>query len=103
MWYSASLMFKDVRTPPVLKDGPLWEERIRLVEASTEEEATTRAEHLGRSIEHCFETEGGSLTWKLERVEVREILSDKLEHGTEVFYRYLRESEALSLLTPFED
>ena len=103
MWYAVSLFFKGLHTPPG-KMEPKWEESIRLVEASSEEEARDKAQKIGCSEEVSYKTQDGSLTWKFERVErIYAIDEAKITDGTEVFSRFLRETEALSLLTPFDD
>jgi len=102
MWYAASLFFRRKHTPP--KPGSKWEESIRLIDASSEDDARTKAQKLGRAEEHSYDTQDGSLGWKFERVErVCAIDEAQLANGTELFSRFLRESEAMSLLTPFDD
>jgi|SRR5579872_3695406 len=103
MWYAASLFFRGVHTPP--KKDPKWEESIRLIDAVSEEDARIKASRIGQTEEHSYQTQDGHhLSWKFERVErVYAIDQAKILDGTELFSRFLRESEALSLLTPFED
>lgn len=103
MWYAASLLFKARRSNAAGQPG-LWEESIRLVNASSADEARAKAEQLGRIQRISYKTQEGELTWAFDRVErVHEIDARKLADGTEVFSRFLRDSEVASLLTPFED
>ena len=102
MWYAASLFFKGEHTP--LTPTPKWEESIRLIEANSEDDARVKAQEIGRAEEHSYRTQDGTVHWKFERIErLYAIDEPHLGNGTEVFSRFLRESEALSLLTPFDD
>jgi hypothetical protein len=101
MWYTAKLLFRSSLNPD---DGtePTWEESIRLVNANSESEARDLAEQMGQAARVTYDTESGSLTWLFERVErVYCVGASNLDHGAEVFSRFLRHSEVASLLTPF--
>jgi hypothetical protein len=103
MWYAANLLFESVRQPD---DGAeqLWEESIRLIEASSESEATKKATQLGNVERASYQADGATVTWKFSRVErVYFIEPAALTDGTELFSRFLRQSEVNSLLTPFGD
>jgi Domain of unknown function (DUF4288) len=104
MWFTASLLFKSVHIGQPDNDC-LWEESIVLLRAETRAEAQQQAERLGQAEEHEYVSATGDLVkWTFQRVDsVYEILDGTLEHGTEVFSRFLRASEAESLLTPFKD
>lgn len=104
MLYSVSLFFKSIHSIPS-KDEPLWEDSIILIEAIGKEEAKRKGELLGKKAEETYEAQKGDfVTWKFMRVEsVCEIDDDKLKHGTELFSRFLRDSEVKSILTPFDD
>lgn len=102
MWYAASLLFKSSRSPAGAE--PLWEESIRLIGADSESEARSKAERLGRSERTSYAASGGAVTWMFDRVaRVCLIDADSLAEGTELFSRFLRNSEVESLLAPFND
>jgi hypothetical protein len=103
MWYAASLLFKGSRVPAGA-DAPLWQESIRLIGANTDDEARAKAEKIGQAERVSYQVSGGTLTWVFDRIErVYTIEVDVLADGTEVFSRFLRDTEVASLLTPFED
>lgn len=101
MYYSVSLMYKSERTD---SEPPLWEECIILVSAMDEIEAEKKAK---KSIvaNECEFTVSDSVkvAWKFHQVESVCLIEDKIEDGVELFSRFLRQSEAESILTPFED
>ena len=109
-WYTASVFLKgDHLSRPQI--NPLWEERILLIQASSEEEARQEAARIGKDSECEYDVVDGKaghppgrLRWNFHAVEsVVGIEGEQLVSGTEVFYRFLRDSEAISLLTPFND
>jgi len=103
MWYAANLLFQSTHIPTESKPT-IWEESIRLLQARNEVEARELAEQIGRSKEHSYQVHDGLIIWKFDRVErVYLILEDELRTGSEVFSRFLRDSEVKSLLTPFND
>jgi hypothetical protein len=89
----------------------LWEERLVLIKAPTEEQARRRAEQIGKDAEHEYDVRNKKieevpqkLKWTFEQIErVYQVESESLADGTEIFSRFLRDSEVKSLLTPFED
>jgi hypothetical protein len=101
-WYAASLLFKGVHECASDR-GPIWEESVRLIRAGSESQALQKAELLGRSKQVSYPIPGGALTWSFQRVERVYPIEAQLVEGTEVFSRFLRDSEVDSLLTPFED
>jgi hypothetical protein len=82
----------------------LWEESIVLISAGDVAAAQQAAEAIGRNSEQEYESATGDrVVWRFYAVDrVVEVLSDTLEDGTEIFSRFLKEDEALSLLQPFE-
>src|SRR5205809_1549521 len=102
MWYAVNLLFKSVH-PEHHENEFLWEERLVLVQAETEAAARLEGECIGKSEEHEYVAANGDLVrWSFEQVErVCEI--DSLEHGSELFSRFLNTQEVESLLTPFKD
>ncbi|MDH4227647.1 MAG: DUF4288 domain-containing protein [Deltaproteobacteria bacterium] len=106
MWYTVNLFFK-ASYSPVSRDNPLWEERIVVIEAETEEEAKLKAIEWAKDEEHEYEVgepPGGRLRWSFEHAgNVSELESNRLSNGMEVFSRFLKNKEAVSLITPFDD
>jgi len=103
MWVSANLLFS-AEQDGEQESERIWEERIVLFESSGNDSVKSKAEAYGRAAEHEYRTiEGHLLKWKFQRVErCFEIESDGLIEGTEVFSRFLRDSEVKSLLRKFE-
>ncbi|MGH8488939.1 MAG: DUF4288 domain-containing protein [Gammaproteobacteria bacterium] len=103
MWYVANLLLKSVHQHCLPREN-LWEETMRLIKADTREEALSKAEQIGKSLEYSYPVSGSDVvTWVFIRVEsIFEIDDDDLKDGTEVFSRFLHESEVNSLLKPFE-
>jgi hypothetical protein len=106
MWYSASLLFKRVRDKK--REAPsLWEEIIVLVQAKDEVHAHQQVEVIGHSRAHEYHAGRGTphlVEWSFSQVErVCALDVEKIETGTEVFSRFLRQSEVDSLLTPFPE
>jgi hypothetical protein len=103
MWFAVNLLYRSSHIPTETKPT-IWEESIRIIEAPTESEALKEAERIGSSKAHTYEVEGGLIIWTFERVErVYAIEDEELRSGSEVFSRFLRDSEVQSLLKPFED
>ncbi|MGA7614564.1 MAG: DUF4288 domain-containing protein, partial [Thermoanaerobaculia bacterium] len=99
MWYSASLLFRAVH--PTDRDSDwLWQDRIVLMNVSDEDMAQQRGEALGREYEHEYQTSSGTVRWEFVRVERLCQIEGELRDGAELFSRFLRESEAKSLLKP---
>lgn len=94
-------MYKSERTD---SEPPLWEERIILVSAMDEIEAEEKAKKIAVEHESEFTTSGSvKVAWKFHQVERIFPIEDSIEDGVELFTRFLRQSEAESILTPFED
>src|SRR5437879_3684838 len=104
MWFAVNLLFESVHFPRA-DDQPLWEERLVLIQAPNESEAEQKGARLGKDEEHEYESATGDhVRWAFRRVErVYPIEAETLGDGTELFARFLRCSEVVSLLTPFAD
>ncbi len=107
-WYSVSLLFRAIHNG-VASDTDIWEERIILVSANTEENAKEEALKIGRSeeVEYFAPSDNGgenqAITWKFVQIErICAIEGNTLSNGLEIFCRYLRNSEVESILTPFD-
>jgi hypothetical protein len=106
MLFSVSVLFSS-STPEQPPADCLWEEQLLLIVADSEEEAALRAESVARESEHEFETASGEmLSWKFAAVERTLLIAEELAElrdGFQLFWRFLRKSEAESLFTPFPD
>lgn len=104
-WYAVSLLFESVHSNATPDNGSLWEESVVVVEADSDTAAKEKAEAKARRNVSSYKTAAGDLiTWEYRQVErVFEIESDSISSGTEVFSRFLRRSEVMSILQPFED
>ena len=106
MWYTACVLLEgNHQIEPALPS--LWQEVLVLIEAESEEDARSAAESIGKSKEHEYyasEPERHLVRWVFARLErVCAVEEPTLKSGTELFSRFLRQSEVESLLTPFED
>ena len=104
MLFAASLLFKSEHERPIVGE-PLWEEKIVLLEAEDEAAAHNKAKQHGKHEEHQYRNEKGELVrWSFKCIErLCQIEDVALKDGSELFTRFLRDSEVKSLLTPFND
>jgi hypothetical protein len=104
MWFTASVLFKSESQTATNKKS-LWEERIISLEAEDESEAEQKAMRCGKIEEHEYRNQAGeTVRWHFERIErIYKIEGNILEDGTELFSRFLKDSEVESLLKPFDD
>ncbi|MCU7893350.1 MAG: DUF4288 domain-containing protein [Candidatus Thiodiazotropha sp. (ex Ustalcina ferruginea)] len=94
-------MYKSERSD---SESPLWEERIIMVSALDEIEAEKKAIKFAKKYETTFDaTNSVKVTWSFYQVERVFAIDDDIEDGVELFSRFLRNTEALSILTPFDD
>ncbi len=100
MWYSACLLHKSKRVGTTAVKEPLWEESIVLVEAKDEKDAFEKAVTMGKQREVQYvAADGYSVSWTFERVSrMCELLADRFVHGTEVFSRFLDESQVSAIV-----
>ena len=103
MWYTASILYESVHNQKV-KEDDIWEEQIVLILAESESDAMAKAEMIGkRGEERYLSATNEKVRWTFRCVQsTYGLLDEELKHGTEVFSRFLRSSEARSLLTPLE-
>lgn len=102
MWFAVNLFFESVH-PDHPEYETLWEERIVLVRAESEAEAHHEGELIGKAGEHEYiAATGGLVRWVFRQVE-KAYTIDTLDHGTELFSRFLSKQEVESLLSPFEE
>lgn len=102
MWFAVSLLYESEHSPE-LRSSPLWEESIRIVDALSQEDAVLAGEQLGKQRVNSYLADGVTVTWIFRGVQnAFPLEQDEVRPGVEVFSRFLRESEARSLLKPFE-
>ncbi len=104
MWYSVDILMKS-SSSKVEGIPLLWEEVIIIVEAEGEADARTKAENIARLDEVEYTSiSGENIEWTYERIlQVYEIRPSQIADGTEVFSRFLRDSEVKSLSMPFDE
>ncbi|WP_414703814.1 DUF4288 domain-containing protein [Povalibacter sp.] len=103
MWFAVSLFYESQHSPD-LRSSPLWEESICLVDTPTQEDAVLAGEEIGKRRASSYLVDSATVSWVFRGVQrAYPIESDEIASGVEVFSRFLRDSEAQSLLTPFED
>ena len=104
MWFCAAILKVAERDGERTSDS-LWEEQFFLVEADDEKLAWKEAKKLATRREAPYKNDKGELiSWQFVRVErVYPIPDERLISGVEVFSRFLRDSEAKSLMIPFEE
>jgi len=79
----------------------LWEEHLFLVSADDALAARARAEDLARGEECSYVAVNGSkVSWKFETISKVYEIPDTPTDGTEVFSRFLKQSEVESILSP---
>lgn len=103
MWYGISLLFRSFHAKPREDDLLLWEERIIVIKAPSQDDAERLAREFALKQEIEYEVLGGdTLTWVFDSVfDVCEIEGDIVDSGTEVFSQYMKESEVRSLQSRF--
>jgi hypothetical protein len=106
MWYVASAFFKSKHLGQTDDRPALWEEMLLLIDATDNDDAARQAEDIARSKEHEYEVllpTPHVVRWTLVKIERAHLVDGPLERGAEIFSRFLRKTEAESLLIPFED
>lgn len=99
-WFSVSIMMEGCRA----NGENLWEERIVMISADSSEDARDEASRIGTKNEVSFEnSDGMRISWIFSEVCSVFEIGERPSSGTEVFSRYLRASEAQSLLKPFDE
>jgi Domain of unknown function (DUF4288) len=103
-FYCVSLFIRCLRDD-VLQPDNLWEESFVLIEAISPDAAAETASEIGRSRNISYlNSAGEKLSWQFFKVgQIFELDGREFVSGAEVFSRHLRHSEAISLMTPFDD
>jgi hypothetical protein len=102
-WFAARLIFESVHERQGDFD-PLFEDRIILVRAMTEDEAREKAKALARSNAERYENaEGDTVTWVFREIlDLKWVYDEVLEDGSEVYSSFLRLEELNQLRTLLE-
>jgi hypothetical protein len=103
MWYSAALLFQSVHNRCPTRDD-VWELQVIVIQASSEDAAKGIAKEIGKQNEVEYISATGDLVqWVFRRVESITELSCAIEHGTEVYGRFLHAADEEHVFTPFDD
>jgi len=102
MWFSVSIFYRGkhlVRGP----DFDIWEESFILVEAIDEAQAESRASEVAEESITYKTVDGDEICWSFDSIDrVHAIDSEVLKDGVELFSRFLRPKEVVSLKAPFD-
>ena len=101
MWYVVNLLFKSEGCEP--ESELLWEERMVIFHAESEEGAVDKGRDWGLGQETSYRAvDGGNICWRFHSVERCLPLEESaFRDGLEIFWRFLKQSEAESLREPF--
>ncbi|MCB0385100.1 MAG: DUF4288 domain-containing protein [Bdellovibrionales bacterium] len=96
-------MFRSIFEDESSNGEGIFEESIILVLAESQDAAKSIAEEIGRGQQTQYQNaEGNLVRWVFLKVwNIYQIQSDKLDHGTELFSRHLKESEVKSISEGF--
>ena len=102
--YFTVSMFYQSRINGMIHESNLWEEQIVLVRAFSEEDAAKQAINFASTQETSYKnSEGEDVEWRFFKIErIFNTGLAELSGNAEIFSRFLRSSEAESLLTPFD-
>lgn len=103
-WFSANILFVSQHSLGI-SNQRIWEEKIFIFRAECDSHALDVARQIGIRNQLEYEvSEFDRVKWVFDRVErVCEIQGNIIVDGVEVFSRFLKDSEVISLLTPFDD
>jgi hypothetical protein len=102
MKFAASLFFRERRSD---HGEPLWQLSIVIVEAEDDPAARRAVLQFAKRQRTAFRTvTGADVVWEFDTIgEVAPIIAESDGGVVEAFSTFLRESEARSLQTPFDD
>ncbi|MDO4705751.1 MAG: DUF4288 domain-containing protein [Comamonadaceae bacterium] len=102
-YFSVSILFKS-SIDGLSNDSSLWEEQIILVRALSEIDAQELAKNYAIRQETSYKNINNStVEWKFFRIErIIDTGFFEIPEEAEIFSRFLKQSEAKSLLEPFD-
>jgi hypothetical protein len=101
--FTVPVFFRSLRNGQSLPAN-IWEESLYLIRAQAAADAVVKAEAIAQSRRLEYSTSDGErLIWEFFKAGPAYEVFEGLNDGSEIFSRHLRNSEAESLLTPFED
>ena len=85
-------------------DDKLFEDRIILIHAQSEDEARQKAKHFGKAAEHEYRNMyGNRVQWTFRGVlDILDVLDDVSQDGSEVYYAFIDEEMLTKLQEKFE-
>jgi len=97
-WYAAVLLLESLH-PEEHRIRKLFELQVRLVRASSDQAAWTRANEIGKAQEHSYtNVYDKKVEWVLREVlDVVELLDDAMKEGAEVYSSFLNAREARNI------
>jgi hypothetical protein len=102
MWYGAALLFQSVHNNCPTPDD-VWQLQIIVIQAPSEDSATRIANEVGNQREHEYTSATGDLVrWVFRQIESLTELPGDIEHGTEIYARFLRANDVERLLAPID-
>ena len=102
--FVVSVLLRGEHTPPLPFEVQRWQELVIAVDGRDEAEARQRAIVLAKQNETEYvSVTGDQVRWLVEAIAGVWRLEEHLPDGTEVLSRFLRASEGMSLLRPFDD
>jgi hypothetical protein len=92
------MLFESLHEPPD-EDDTLYEDRIILVRAGTDDEAHEKAVSIGKSSKEQFVSAAGNkVRWVFREVlDVKWVFDEAIEDGTEVYSSFLNQGELENL------
>jgi Domain of unknown function (DUF4288) len=88
-WYTAECLFRAIEEEN--HSEPLLEVRYFLLKADDGDSARTKALEIAKAKQHGYlNMDRERVDWRFERLlDTKEVLSEELREGTEVYYKYI--------------
>jgi len=97
-WFAARLLLESQHPGDLFSDR-LYEEKIIVLRAATEEAARGKAEEFGRAAEETYlNADEQTVQWVFSEVlDIKELFDENIQGGTEVYYSFLHEEDLAGL------